>query len=82
MHVQLSKWGNSLGLGLPRALAREIGVREGQVVDVTADAGRLIVEPATKAPRIEDLLKGMTPEAMREAFDWGDDLGREALELR
>ena len=80
MHVQVSKWGNSLGLRLPRALAREIGVREGQVVDVTAEAGRLIVEPATRPPRLEALLKGMTPEAMHEAFDWGDDEGREALD--
>jgi len=25
-------------------------------------------------------LKGMTPEAMREAFDWGPDRGREIVE--
>jgi len=25
-------------------------------------------------------LKGMTPEAMREAFDWGPDKGREIVE--
>jgi len=25
-------------------------------------------------------LKGMTPEAMRQAFDWGPDKGREIIE--
>jgi antitoxin MazE len=25
-------------------------------------------------------LQGMTPEAMREAFDWGPDKGREIVE--
>jgi hypothetical protein len=25
-------------------------------------------------------LKGMTPEAMRQAFDWGPDKGREIVE--
>ena len=80
MHVQLSKWGNSLGLRLPRALAQQIGVQEGQSVNVIADGGRLIIEPVTKAWRIEDLLVGMTPEAMHEAFDWGDDRGREVVD--
>lgn len=80
MHVQLSKWGNSLGPRLPRAFARQIGVREGQKVDVTADGDRLIIEPAIKAWRLEDLLMGMTPEAMHEAFDWGDDRGREMVD--
>lgn len=80
MHVQLSKWGNSLGLRLPRALARQIGVREGQRVNVIADGPRLIIEPVTEVWRLEDLLAGMTPEAMHEAFDWGDDRGREAVD--
>ena len=80
MHVQLSKWGNSLGLRLPRALAKQIGVREGQRVNVVADGARLIIEPVTQAWRLEDLLAGMTPEAMHEAFDWGDDRGREVVD--
>jgi antitoxin MazE len=80
MHVQLSKWGNSLGLRLPRALARQIGVREGQQVNVIADGARLIIEPVTRAWRLEELLVGMSPEAMHEAFDWGDDRGREAVD--
>jgi antitoxin MazE len=80
MHVQLSKWGNSLGLRLPRALAAQIGIREGQKVKMTAEGGRLIIEPAAETWRLEDLLVGMTPEAMGEAFDWGADEGREAVD--
>ncbi len=80
MHVQLSKWGNSLGLRLPRALAQQIGVREGQQVNVIADGARLIIEPVTKTWHLEDLLAGMTPEAMHEAFDWGEDRGREVVD--
>jgi antitoxin component of MazEF toxin-antitoxin module len=29
---------------------------------------------------LADLLKGMTPEAMHDAFDWGPDRGREVVE--
>jgi antitoxin MazE len=36
----------------------------------------------TARPRyvLAELLKGMTPQAMREAFDWGPDKGREIVE--
>ncbi len=44
MQVQVTKWGNSLGLRLPRALARQTGIREGQKVNVVAEGGRLVVE--------------------------------------
>jgi len=80
MHIQVSKWGNSLGLRLPRSLAQQIGVSEGQKVSVVAEGSRLIVEAAPPSWRLEDLLANMTPEAMGQAFSWGDDRGREAVD--
>ncbi|HZL00509.1 MAG TPA: AbrB/MazE/SpoVT family DNA-binding domain-containing protein [Caulobacteraceae bacterium] len=80
MHVQISKWGNSLGLRLPRALAQRIGVREGEKVNLVLDGDRLIVEAAAPRWRLEDLLVNMTPEAMGDAFAWGDDKGREIVD--
>jgi antitoxin MazE len=80
MQIQISRWGNSLGLRLPRALAQQIGVSEGQKVNVIADGSRLVVEPVTPRYRLEDMIANMTPEAMRAAFDWGDDVGGEIVD--
>jgi antitoxin MazE len=80
MQIQISKWGNSLGLRLPRALAEQIGVSEGQKVEISTDGARLIIEPLKPAYTLSDLLTNITPEAMREAFDWGEDKGRERVE--
>lgn len=80
MQVVVSKWGNSLGLRLPRALTAEIGVSEGQKVDIRAADGRLIVEPVRRTYTWAEMLENATPQAMREAFDWGDDLGRERVD--
>ena len=80
MRVQISKWGNSLGLRLPKTLARKIGVSAGQSVELVLDGERLIIEPTNPAQRLEDLLVNMTPGSMGEAFDWGEDAGREAVD--
>jgi|HubBroStandDraft_6_1064221.scaffolds.fasta_scaffold3786936_1 antitoxin MazE len=80
MQVLLSKWGNSLGLRLPKALTSEIGVSDGQKVEVRAEGGRIIVEPVRKTLTLEQMMENVTPEAMREAWDWGDDVGREIVD--
>ncbi len=80
MQVLLSKWGNSLGLRLPKALTAEIGVSEGQKVEVRAEGGRIVVEPVRKTLTLEQMMENVTPEAMREAWDWGEDVGREIID--
>jgi antitoxin MazE len=80
MLVQISKWGNSLGLRLPRSLADQIGVGAGAKVEILADGDRLVVQVAKRRRTIADMVVNMTPESMREAFDWGDDVGRERVD--
>jgi antitoxin MazE len=80
MQVQISRWGNSLGLRIPKDIARQARLREGARVEVEAEGDRIIISPACPRYVLADLLKGMTPRAMREAFDWGPDKGREIVE--
>lgn len=77
MQVRVSRWGNSLGLRIPRDIASRAGLREGDRVEIEAEAGRIIISPARPRYVLAELLKGMTPEAMRKAFDWGPDKSRE-----
>jgi antitoxin MazE len=80
MQVQVTRWGNSLGLRIPKQVAARIGLHEGSRVEVEAEGNRLVVSPARPRYVLADLLENVTPEAMREAFDWGPDLGRENVE--
>jgi len=46
MRVQLTKWGNSLGLRMPRDVARKLDLSEGSQVELETDgAGRVILTP-------------------------------------
>jgi len=80
MQVQISRWGNSLGVRIPRDVARRAGLSEGSRVEIEAEDNRIVIAPSAPRYRLADLLEGMTPEAMREAFDWGPDVGREAVD--
>ena len=80
MQVQIARWGNSLGLRIPKDLAAQAGLRAGARVELAAEGDRIVITPARRRYALRDLLQGVTPEAMREAFDWGPDKGREIVE--
>ncbi len=80
MQVMVCRWGNSLGLRIPKDIAMRTGLCEGTRVEVEADGDRIVITPARQRYVLADLLQGMTPEAMRDAFDWGPDKGREIVE--
>jgi antitoxin MazE len=80
MQVQVARWGNSLGLRIPKDIAVRADLREGTRVDVETEGDRIIISPARPRYVLASLSKGMTPEAMRQAFDWGPDKGREIVE--
>jgi antitoxin MazE len=80
MQVSLARWGNSLGLRIPKDIASRTGLREGVRVEIEAEGGRITITPARTRYVLADLLQGMTPQAMREAFDWGPHKGREIVD--
>jgi len=80
MRVTLSRQGNSLGLRIPREIAIECGLVEGARVAIRAHGDHIVIAIPRLRYRLEDLLGGMRPEAMHEAFDWGPDAGRESVD--
>lgn len=80
MRTKLSKWGNSLAVRLPKDIAEEMHLTEGAQVEIKVEAGALTLRPAQPRYRLEDLLRGVTPRAMRKAWSWGEDRGRENVE--
>src|SRR5438445_13568841 len=45
MLMKIAKWGNGLGLRIPRSVAAEAQVKEGAIVDLSVENGRLLVRP-------------------------------------
>src|SRR4051812_44865182 len=55
MRVQITRWGNSLGVRVPKQVAREIGLNEGSQVDIEAADHRIIITPARPRDTLADL---------------------------
>jgi antitoxin MazE len=78
--VQITKWGNSLGLRVPRDLAARVGLTEGCRVDIEArDDGALIVTKSKRRFTLEELVAGMTPERAHPALIDDEPRGEELL---
>jgi antitoxin MazE len=80
MRARVAKWGNSLGVRIPREIADRAGMAEGSEIEIEAKGECVVIVPARRRYKLDELLQGMTPKAMREAFDWGPDRGREAID--
>jgi len=79
MTATIQKWGNSLALRIPQAVAKQIQVQEGDAVILKVGSGGLTVKPAPKSLDLDALLAQVTPENLHPATDWGKDVGREIL---
>jgi antitoxin MazE len=78
VEAKIQKWGNSLGLRIPKAFAAEVGVGPGSSVDVSVHEGELVVRPLRQdALRLSDLLAGVTPENVHAETPTGAAVGKE-----
>ena len=80
MLADIIKSNGGLAVLLPDEFVIQFGIREGSRVDVTVAGDRVVLSVAPPAYKLADLLVGMTPEAIRDIFDWGDDKGRVRVE--
>ncbi len=82
MDVTVSKWGNSLGIRIPKAVSLDLGLREGSTLSLESSVDGYLIRPAQ--PKVSyligDLVAQMRPENQHPEIDWGDDVGAERLE--
>ena len=75
--TQVSRWGNSLGLRLPKSIAREAQLDEGDTVDVSFDNGAIVIRPSRPRYSLDELVGRITARNRHSDSDWGGPLGDE-----
>ena len=77
MTTQIAKWGNSLGLRLPKSVAQAAQIDEGDRVDVTVKNGAIVIRPSRPAYSLDELVSQITPKNRHDETDWGTPTGNE-----
>ncbi len=78
MQTRIQKWGNSLGLRIPKSFAEEAGVEAGSEVDLSLEDGELVIRPK-RVPKYDltVLLRRVTAENVHTEVESGQPVGRE-----
>jgi antitoxin MazE len=79
--TSVQKWGNSLGIRIPKVVAEETSLRSGSVVELVREGEVLVVRPLRRrrrAYRLDELVRGITPGNCHSEIEVGPARGREA----
>jgi len=73
----IHKWGNSLALRIPHALAAHSGVSEGSVVTLESKAGVITLKTLKNKPSLRALISAIKPTNIHEETRTGPAIGKE-----
>ncbi|HET6181604.1 MAG TPA: AbrB/MazE/SpoVT family DNA-binding domain-containing protein [Candidatus Sulfotelmatobacter sp.] len=79
--AQIVKWGNSLAIRIPKPVAEEAGVREGDPIVIEAEEGRIHLRRSKpRIPTLRELVAQITPENRYQEIQVGPASGKEEVE--
>ena len=75
MKTHVQRWGNSLGIRIPRILAQQLGLTDGVVVDMDTHDDALVIRRDNAT--LEELLANVHPDQLHEEISFGEQAGQE-----
>jgi antitoxin MazE len=78
METVVSKWGNSLGIRLPKNVVKENRLLEGSVLEIELSNGVIILKPKKRMRfKLDDLLEGINESNLHGEINTGGSVGNE-----
>jgi antitoxin MazE len=75
--MTVNKWGNSLGIRLPKLIADQFNLEDGATVEIELRNDEIVIKRSRY--NLEDMLKQITPDNVHDETDWGSPIGKELL---
>lgn len=80
MVAKAQKWGNSLAVRLPKAMAEECGIEADSPIEIVREENCIIIRPVTrKEMSLESLLSRITEDNIHSEVATGKPAGKEIL---
>ncbi len=81
MRAQILKWGNSLAVRIPKPVAEEANLKEGDAIEIAVDdEGAVGLLRIGKVPTLAQLVSQITPENRYAELSAGSEAGKEVVE--
>jgi antitoxin MazE len=78
MNVKVHKWGNSLGIRIPKVFADTVNIKKESTVNLSFVEGKIIITPVSEPEyKLEDLLSTITEKNIHKEFSTGEPAGKE-----
>lgn len=78
MQVQVSPWGNSQGIRLPKALLQEAGIQTNDTLQVKLDGSSIILSKAFPHRSLKERAASFGGRLnLSDELDWGEPAGNE-----
>lgn len=78
MDMEITKWGNSLGVRIPAVLAKSLGLKAGSAVKLAAVKNQLVIEKAEpEYISLQNMVAAITDDNIHAEIRTGEPVGRE-----
>lgn len=74
-NMRIGKWGNSLAVRIPKAIAEQWGVSEGSAIEMASQGDQVVMRK--QACYLADLLALVTVDNLHQEQDFGESRGGE-----
>jgi len=76
METQIKKWGNSLGLRIPKNIANASNISDGSVVELRVKNNKIEIVAKAKFD-LEEMLASISEDNLHKEISTGESLGNE-----
>ncbi|OOV45245.1 multidrug transporter MatE [Leptospira kirschneri serovar Pomona] len=76
MESIIQKWGNSLGIRIPKSMATELELNDGSHVELQYEGDKIVIYP-TKKVSLEEKLSKITKQNLHSEISSGGSIGKE-----
>lgn len=76
METVVKKWGNSLGIRIPKFIAKEFSLKDGTLVNIEDKENQIVINPIKKSI-LNDLLKKINKDNIHDEITTDGPIGKE-----
>jgi antitoxin MazE len=78
MIAKTAQWGNSIGVRIPKDLAKKVGIGVDSTVEIDNSDDGIIIKPVGKREySLKELVRRITPQNRHSEVDFGRPVGKE-----